>query len=434
MPTPSFNLDKLKELARDRIGLAIIVLSSITLLSLFGMSIALIVQGEQKPSEQNPILVNTEPEKLLPGKIGNKIWIDSDRDGIQGQTETGSQNHTVYLIDSQKKSIITSIQVNEEGEYIFENIMPGIYEIQITIPDNLISSAFQAGENRETDNDFTIEDQSSYGIGRVMKSNTINLQSGEEQFSIDAGVHSYEEIKGIVWQDMNSNNNYDESDKGIQGIIVSLLDGDNNVIDSRVTQVDGIYKFNSFKPGKYAIKFESNQNYSIKNPTEGTNTLEQLTTSPFYTDLIEVKAEQKLTGINQMFYELTPEIRSALQVPVPSPTAAPSIEVNDISTIAPTESDPTITPVQTTAPTPIQTTTPEATIETMDEGTGTGSEIGGSITPTRSSTGGNLVTTGIPIFVLTILGGINLLMLNFTKSDRNEYRLRKRRLQNHTYA
>lgn len=455
MPEEKFNVNKLKELTQDPLGIGIIALSAIALISLSLTSIALIIKGSNETSKPNdiPIETNNEPiknEPQIPGKLGNKVWIDTNRNGIQDTDEVGLPETIVYLIDINTNVIQANSTTNNLGEYIFENINPGNYEIQVAIPEIYTASPFQAGENRETDNDFTLEEQSTFGIGRVIKSSSIVLKNGEEQMGIDAGLQVFEEIKGIVWQDINNDKVYDAKDRGIQGIVVSLLDQDGNIIDSRISEQDGIYKFISIKPGKYSIKYESNQNFSTQNPSSNNVTLEQLTTTPTYTEPITIDTEQKISNINQMFYELTPEIKAQLQIVVtPTPQATeilitpatenPTVTTTPDPTIIPADQPtPTVTttPVSTPTPTPnpTQDLTPLVTIETMDEGTGSGSQIV-SPTPTPTISSGNnsnLVQTGLPIFILGILGGINLIMLKFTNADKSDNQVRRRRIKRYT--
>ncbi|MBP9759194.1 hypothetical protein KBD45_05860, partial [Candidatus Dojkabacteria bacterium] len=368
MPENKFDINKLKELAQDPLGIGIIVLSGIALLSLSLTSIALIFKGSAETANTTPntIETNTEPipsEPTIPGKIGNKVWIDTNRDGIQDEGEAGSAETLVYLIDMTSNTIQTNTTTSQLGEYIFENINPGNYEVQIAIPETFITSPFQAGGNRETDNDFIYEQQSAFGLGRVAKSNSFVLKSGEEQMGIDAGLQVFEEIKGSVWQDVNNDNKYDANDRGIQGIVVSLLDQDGNIIDSRISESDGIFKFTSIKPGKYSLKYESNQNYSTQDPTQQNTTLQQLTTAPAYTEPLEIKSEQKISGITQMFYEITPEIKSQLQVavtPPPQPSAVATIAANPtvVATITPNPTAAQLTPTGTVTLPPTTTLTP----------------------------------------------------------------------------
>ncbi|MBP9759048.1 hypothetical protein KBD45_05105, partial [Candidatus Dojkabacteria bacterium] len=130
--------------------------------------------------------------------------------------------------------------------------------------------------------------------------------------------------------------------------------------------------------------------------------------------------------------------------PPPQPSAVATIAANPtvIATITPNPTAAQLTPTGTVTlpptttltPTPIPspTLTPIITIETMDEGTGSGTQITSTTPTVASGNNSNLVQTGLPLFILGILGGVNLFMLKFTGSDRSDYQARRRKIKRYT--
>ncbi|MBK9462530.1 MAG: carboxypeptidase regulatory-like domain-containing protein [Sphingobacteriales bacterium] len=73
---------------------------------------------------------------VVPGVIGDFVWLDIDEDGNQDQGEPGIEGITVilYLNGTQ----IATTTTNANGTYLFENLAPGNYTVSLSnIPDGL---------------------------------------------------------------------------------------------------------------------------------------------------------------------------------------------------------------------------------------------------------------------------------------------------------
>jgi hypothetical protein len=68
--------------------------------------------------------------------LGNFVWEDINRNGIQDTTETGVVGVTVRLIDVNSNFIIASTVTNIFGFYQFNDVMPGEYQIEF-VPSSL---------------------------------------------------------------------------------------------------------------------------------------------------------------------------------------------------------------------------------------------------------------------------------------------------------
>jgi hypothetical protein len=428
---PQNLIDKIKDLSHDPIGIGILLSASLAIISFILTSISLVQQNSQDdtPVTDPNIEVNTEVPGD-PGSVGDLVWLDLNRDGIYDIGEQGMAGLTVNLIDIKAAKISNTIITDGQGKFEFTDVTPGEYEIEIQLPLNLIATKLESGENRETDSNITLLENSNYGVGRVGKTNSFIVDSGQRNLSIDAGVHTFEEIRGVTWVDNDGDRRKTETDTVAEGIIVSLLGENEEVIDSKVTGNDGIYVFTSMQPGKYTIKFESNQDYSTQDPIKSTATLQQITSTPQYTEVIELQAEQKIGDINQQMYQLTSEIKLQIvnrERSGENPTTV--VEETPEITTAVTE-QPTAT--ATLEEIPSQETEPTSTIETQnEESTGSGTSADPTVS-VQSSGSSNLVRTGLPIFILAALGGINLFMLKFANTDKSETDMRKRRARRYS--
>ena len=84
--------------------------------------------------------------------IGNRVWNDADLDGIQDVGEAGLAGVTVRLLDS-LGATVASMNTDSQGLYLFENLVPGTYKLQIVVPEGRVLSAKDKGGNDATDSD-----------------------------------------------------------------------------------------------------------------------------------------------------------------------------------------------------------------------------------------------------------------------------------------
>ena len=123
-----------------------------------------------------------------PAEVGDFVWFDTDRDGVQDPGEMGIPNVQVELFDDNGVSQGTMI-TGPNGEYLFTGLQPGDYSLQFSVPAGFLVSPQNAGGNDEVDSDIN-------GLG-----NTINftLNSGDSDLDWDAGLYrlvpGYELVK-----------------------------------------------------------------------------------------------------------------------------------------------------------------------------------------------------------------------------------------------
>ncbi|PNZ35082.1 SdrD B-like domain-containing protein, partial [Staphylococcus lutrae] len=64
-------------------------------------------------------------------KVGDKVWEDSNKDGIQQDNEKGISGVTVTLKDNAGNVIGTQV-TDANGNYLFDNVNDGEYKIEFT--------------------------------------------------------------------------------------------------------------------------------------------------------------------------------------------------------------------------------------------------------------------------------------------------------------
>ena len=124
---------------------------------------------------------------IVPVEVGDYVWFDEDRDGIQDDGEPGVSNITVVLFDSNTMAIATQ-QTDAAGSYLFTNLPPGSYSVQFIPPPTMaFSPPYQTIYWRDSNADPT--------TGRTAPTAYLNGTSTRFDYSLDAGLYAL--IPGI---------------------------------------------------------------------------------------------------------------------------------------------------------------------------------------------------------------------------------------------
>jgi len=110
--------------------------------------------------------------------VGNFVWLDSAADGIQGVDEIGFPFPVTINLYNMNNELQTSTISNETGAYLFEELMPGYYEIEFLMEEGDILSPPFRGNDEQLDSN----------VDPTTKRAQVSLLSGEDNFSVDAGI------------------------------------------------------------------------------------------------------------------------------------------------------------------------------------------------------------------------------------------------------
>jgi hypothetical protein len=171
------------------------------------------------------------------GSIGDRIWLDTDANGAQDAGEAGINGVTVRLFDS-GNNLIATTTTSGDGSYTFSNLAAGSYTVRI------VASSLPPGVAATYDLD---------GIASANQAG-VTLVAGQERTDVDFGYKNTGSIGDRVWLDTNANGAQDAGEAGINGVIVELLDGGNNVVATATTSGDGNYTFGNLAPGSYTVR------------------------------------------------------------------------------------------------------------------------------------------------------------------------------------
>ncbi|NJP07662.1 MAG: DUF11 domain-containing protein, partial [Chloroflexaceae bacterium] len=197
--------------------------------------------------------------------LGDFVWNDINRNGLQDANEVGVENVTVNLYDS-NGNLISTTTTDATGFYQFIDLLPGDYQVEFVLPDGYTFSPQQQGSDGSVDSDANPLD----GLTDV-----VSLDAGENNPDIDAGIFQDEPgtatIGNRVWFDLNNNGIQDDGEPGVPGVIVNLYDTNGNLVDTTVTDVNGNYLFTNVPPGDYIIEVIQIPGYGFTFPNQGTD-------------------------------------------------------------------------------------------------------------------------------------------------------------------
>lgn len=193
--------------------------------------------------------------------IGDRVWYDVDRDGVQDAGETGISGVQVILFDAAGDPV-DSTTTDGTGKYLFPNLLPGDYSLGFVPPAGYVVSPVDQGGNDAADTD------ADPVTGRTVPT---SLESGETDRTWDAGLWLPAAIGDYVWRDNNRDGLQDAGDEPLADVLVTLFDADGNVVDTTSTAADGSYAFTGLVPGDYSLGFATPVGYAPSPKDAGGN-------------------------------------------------------------------------------------------------------------------------------------------------------------------
>ncbi|WP_200837846.1 SdrD B-like domain-containing protein, partial [Ruania rhizosphaerae] len=209
-----------------------------------------------------------------PSQIGNRVWFDADEDGQQDPIdEPAVAGATVRLLSADGETVLAETVTDENGEYYFGGeggypLEPGgeyIVEFDVstvdtsTLPgapsvDDLQFTLTQAeGVPDELDSNPTRTDDPL-----VARASVVAPGVGEVDHTIDAGIYGADlvSVGDYVWIDEDRDGVQDEGETPVEGVTVTLLDENEDVVGTTVTDEDGYYVFTDLPISTdYTIEF-----------------------------------------------------------------------------------------------------------------------------------------------------------------------------------
>jgi len=201
-------------------------------------------------------------------EVGDRVWYDDNRDGIQDPGEGGvpSVGVTLYdtttgmpMLDDAGNPMTTMTDAN--GDYIFTDLPPGDYYVVFdlgSLPQDHTPTQQNAGSDDGADSDADPVTGATDPTGM--------LNSNDADMSLDMGIHRNDNVQvgDTVWYDDDRDGIQDAGEGGVAGVGVALYDATTGqpMLDAAgnpmttVTDANGNYLFDNLPPGDYAVTFD----------------------------------------------------------------------------------------------------------------------------------------------------------------------------------
>ena len=207
----------------------------------------------------NPVELHASPSKIgispvtlfkVVASIGDYVWLDTNRDGVQDVGENGLANVTVDLYsdpngdgDTSDGTVIATTTTDTYGRYLFRDLGSGNYVVDVTDTNNVLTGLTLTTGSADPHGSIALEAQDRY----------LDADFG---YAPDA---TYGAIGDYVWSDADDDGVQDPGEPGIGGVTMTLTgdtDGDgvfDDVLTTTVTRADGVYLFTGLAPGDYIV-------------------------------------------------------------------------------------------------------------------------------------------------------------------------------------
>ena len=198
---------------------------------------------------------------VKPASVGNFVWFDANKDGIQDADEVGVAGVTVTLTDGAGNPVIDldgnpvkPVTTDANGKYEFTNLMPNVdrivanageenYKVVFTVPAGYSATTSNAGDPEKDSNGAD---------------SSVTLAQGQNDETVDFGLVADGMIGDTLFWDVDNNGGSAPSgaDKPLAGVTVKLTyttpAGAEKTLTT-VTDENGKYSFKDLAPGDYVV-------------------------------------------------------------------------------------------------------------------------------------------------------------------------------------
>ncbi|MET0322486.1 MAG: SdrD B-like domain-containing protein, partial [Duganella sp.] len=213
-------------------------------------------------------VTNMDAGLVQTGSIGDRVWYDTNGDGIQQSNESGARGVTVKLLNDKGVVIATDV-TDASGQYLFSDVGPGKYSVKVDAPDNYLFTKQDQGYYDSLDSDAD-------ATGLISQ---FTLAAGAVDKTRDAGLVKASSIGNLVWEDSNANGVQDAGEKGVDGVTVKLYDANNVLKATTVTHDGGQYLFDGLSAGNYKVEVTNSSGWYFTKSGAGTDATDSDITS-----------------------------------------------------------------------------------------------------------------------------------------------------------
>lgn len=201
--------------------------------------------------------------------LGDRVWFDSNQNGIQENNESGVPNVTVTLYTTQNCTGASSATelTNADGNYLFSSLSAGMYSLAFT---NLPANYTITANNQGTDDALNSDAAMNGCISNInLTSNSVEEDVGLiTNSNIPAGTVNRVEIGNRVWaEDDNDGDATTGVITPIVGVTVTAISSDGTRYTA-ITDSTGRYVISVPQNDTYTVSVATPENYEATNNSD----------------------------------------------------------------------------------------------------------------------------------------------------------------------
>ena len=175
----------------------------------------------------------------LPSSVLGVVYVDDDGDCYHDLGEVPLQEVAIELRDESGR-VLARTKTDANGEYKFEGLRAGSYEVFEQQPDGWFQGSQRVGT----------------GDGAVLGDDLLGVQllSGQEVIDYNFCELAPSSIQGSVWREIEIDQVFGPNEVPISGVMIELIDSSGDVIAQTRTNSEGLYQFESLAPGVYSVR------------------------------------------------------------------------------------------------------------------------------------------------------------------------------------
>ena len=194
---------------------------------------------------------------VQPASVGDRVWVDANRNGIQDPTEENLEGVKVTVTPPQGSTEqARTVTTDANGEWKVEGLTPGVeYTVEFTLPDGYKATQALVGDDQGKD---------SNGL-----KSTVTLEPGEFNQTYDLGVYQTASIGDFVWEDANGNGIQDDGEPPVPNTTVRVT-APNGEEYTTSTDEEGKWSVDGLTPGvEYTVEFTPPAGYQVTKAEQG---------------------------------------------------------------------------------------------------------------------------------------------------------------------
>lgn len=204
-------------------------------------------------------------------QVGNRVFFDTDDDGVQDPDEAGMAGITIELLNA-AGTVIDTVVTDADGQWVFDDVAPNTDRTARIAQSNYdAGGVFAPGGAHEGRGAITIPDAGSDDgndadatLADGLPSISFNVNTSNHTLDFGMVVAGTLRVGNRVWLDEDANGSQNGTEPGIDGVEVQLWSANAAgdpvaLLATDTTAGDGFYVFEALYAGDYVLAIADTQ-------------------------------------------------------------------------------------------------------------------------------------------------------------------------------